>query len=261
MLVGTIAIAGIPPLAGFFSKDEIITVLIHEHQYAAVAAVLFASGLTAFYVTRLWFRVFSGPEQSDELHEAHRSMLAPMSLLALITVGAGFLSPTFAEFLGHHGVWPEMGVALGSTAVAAVGIAVGWWFYGRRSVVVNTRVWKARLGYFYQALGQKLYFDLTYDRLFIKGFFVASEAASRFDAAAVDGVVNGTGRAWVATSSAADGFDRGVIDGAVNGLASVARSVGALLRRIQTGRLQSYQRLVVGAVVLLMLIIVITRGA
>lgn len=259
--IGSLALAGVFPLAGFFSKDEIITVLIHEHRYAAVAAVLFASGLTAFYVTRLWFRVFSGPVQSEELHEAHRSMLAPMSLLALITVGAGFLSPTFAEFLGHHGVWPEMGVALGSTGVAAAGIGIGWWFYGRRSVVVNTRVWKARMGYFYQALTQKLYFDLTYDRLFIKGFFVASEAASRFDAAGVDGAVNGTARAWVLTASGADSFDRRVIDGAVNGLASASRALGTLLRSIQTGRLQSYQRLVVGAVVLLMLVIVITRGA
>lgn len=258
--IGSLALAGVFPLAGFFSKDEIVAVLIHEHHYAAVAAVLFASGLTAFYNTRLWFRVFTGPEQSEELHEAHRTMLAPMALLALITIGGGFLSPTYAEFLGHHGVWPQLGVALGSTAVAAAGISVGWWFYGRRSVVVNTRVWKKRLGYVYDAIAQKFYFDLTYDRLFVKGYFAVADSASAFDAAGVDGVVNGTATAWAATARGADGFDRGVIDGAVNGLAAGARRLGEAFRALQNGRLQTYQRLVVGAVVVLMLILV-ARGA
>ncbi len=259
--VGSLALAGAFPLSGFFSKDEIVTVLLYDHQYAAVGAVLFASALTAFYVTRLWFRVFSGPEQSEELHEAHRSMLAPMGVLALITLGVGFLSPTFMEFLGYKGVWPKPTVALTTTVVAALGISIGWWFYGRRSVVVNTRAWKARLGYLYDSLVHKFYFDLTYDRLFVKGYFVAAEAASQFDAKVVDGAVNGAGTAWVATATGADRFDRGVIDGAVNGLATLARSCATLLRRVQTGRAQSYQRLVVGAVVLLMLILVVTRGA
>jgi NADH-quinone oxidoreductase subunit L len=260
--IGSLALAGVFPLAGFFSKDEIITVLVHEHHYAAMALVLFASGLTAFYVTRLWFRVFSGPEQSDELHEAHRSMLAPMSLLALITVGAGFTWTMYYEFIkGKPGHWPDLTIASVSTAVAVLGITVGWWFYGRRSVVVNTRVWKARFGYFYDALVNKLYFDMTYDRLFVKGFFGVAAGAWKFDSAVVDGAVNGAGRGWIATASAADSFDRGIIDGAVNGLAALARSAGSVLRKLQSGSLQNYQRLVVGAVVLLMLILVVTRGA
>jgi NADH-quinone oxidoreductase subunit L len=260
--IGSLALAGVFPLAGFFSKDEIVTVLMHEHHYVVVGFVLLASGLTAFYVTRLWYRVFSGPEQAEELHEAHRSMLAPMSLLASITLVAGFGGPLFVNYLeGHMGHWPELGVALGSTAVAAVGIGAGVWFYGRRAVVVNTRVWKQRLGYLYGALSQKLYFDLTYDRVFIKGYFSVSEAASVFDAKGVDAAVNGAGRAWSSTASGAERFDRHVIDGAVNGLASLARLAAGAMRAIQTGRLQSYQRLVMGAVVLLLLILVVARGA
>jgi len=259
--VGALALAGVFPLAGFFSKDEIVTVLLHEHHYVALGAVLFASGLTAFYVTRLWFRVFSGPEQSEELHEGHRSMVAPMVLLAVITALAGFASPSFAEFMGHEGKWPELSVALLSTAVAAVGIGTGWWFYGRRSVVVNTQVWKRRFSYGYHALAQKLYFDLTYDVLFVKGYFRLSEAASGFDGTVVDGAVNGAAKTYVAATGASDGFDRHVVDGAVNGTASFARLVGFAFRRIQTGRLQSYQRLVVGALVVLMLVLIVTRGA
>ena len=117
-----------------------------------------------------------------------------------------------------------------------------------------------RLGYVYDAIAQKFYFDLTYDRLFVKGYFVVADAASAFDAVGVDGVVNGTARAWSATARGADGFDRGVIDGAVNGLAAIARRAGGLFRALQNGRLQTYQRLVVGAVVVLMLILV-ARGA
>ncbi len=259
--IGSLALAGVFPLAGFFSKDEIVTVLLHEHHYVTVGFVLLASGLTAFYVTRLWFRVFSGPEQAEELHEAHRSMLGPMTLLAAITLVAGFAGPTYAEFLGHEGKWPEVTVALISTLVAAVGIGAGWWFYGGRSKVVNTRVWKQRLGYFYDALVQKLYFDLTYDTLFIKGYFRASEGASAFDAHVVDGVVNGAGTAWVATANGAHAFDQGVVDGAVNGVADASKGIGGLFRRLQTGRLQNYQRLVVGAVVVLMLIVIVSRGA
>ncbi len=259
--IGSLALAGVFPLAGFFSKDEIVTVLMHEHHYVTVGFVLLASGLTAFYVTRLWFRVFSGPEQADELHEAHRSMLGPMTLLAATTLLAGFAGPTFAEFLGHEGKWPELTVALASTAVAAVGIGVGWWFYGGRSKVVNTRAWKQRFGYFYDALVQKLYFDLTYDMLFIKGYFRASDAASGFDARVVDGAVNGAGAAWVATAKGAHVFDQGVVDGAVNGVATASKGLGGLFRRLQTGRLQNYQRLVVGAVVVLMLIVIVSKGA
>jgi NADH-quinone oxidoreductase subunit L len=154
---------------------------------------------------------------------------------------------------------PMLGVSI---AVAGTGIGVGWWVYGRRAVVINTRVWKHRFGYLYGMLVQKFYFDLTYDRLFVQGYFKAADGMTAFDQNGVDAVVNGAGRGWVLASKGAWRFDGTVIDGVVNGLASLAKAIGRGARRIQTGRLQSYQRLVVGAVVLLMLIlVVVTRGA
>jgi len=259
--IGALALAGVPPLAGFFSKDEILAVLLHEHHYATFAVVIFASALTAFYVTRLWFRVFSGPEQSEHLKEGHRTMLAPMSVLAIITVFVGFGTTLYAAFLGHEGEWPSLLMLGISVAVAGAGIGVGWWVYGRRSVVVNTQVWKQRFGYFYAMLTSKFYFDLTYDALFVRGYARFADSMTLLDQRWIDGVVNGAGRGWVAFSSGAWTFDGTVIDGAVNGLAELSRATGRAFRRLQTGRLQSYQRLVIGAVVVLMLILVVTRGA
>lgn len=259
--IGALALAGVPPLAGFFSKDEILAVLLHEHHYVSFAFVVVASALTAFYVTRLWYRVFTGPEQTEHLKEGHRSMLAPMAVLAGVTVVAGFGTTLYAAFLGHEGHWPSLMMIAISVAVAGTGIGLGWWFYGRRSVVVNTQAWKRRFGYFYAAHAQKFYFDLTYDTVFIKGYGKFADAMTAFDQRWVDGIVNAAGKGWVAFSSGAWTFDGRVIDGVVNGLAELSRRIGQASRRLQTGHLQSYQRLVIGAVVLLMLLLVVTRGA
>jgi NADH-quinone oxidoreductase subunit L len=166
--------------------------------------------------------------------------------------------------LGHEGEWPTLGFIALSVALAGLGIGVGWWVYGRRSVVVNTRVWKQRFGVFYGALKLKLYFDLTYSLVFIRAYFRGSEAAAVFDGRVVDGIVNGASRMWVSGTGAAWRFDGTVIDGAVNALGRIARNTGSALRGLQTGRLQSYQRLVIGAVVLLMLglyIVLVRKGA
>ena len=257
---GALALAGVPPLAGFFSKDEILAVLLHEHLYVAFGVVVFASALTAFYMTRLWFRVFMGPEQTENLHEAHVSMLIPLSVLGIVTAVAGFGSTTFGAMVGHEIPWPSLQMIAISAVVAGSGIGAGWWVYGRRSVVANTRVWKQRFSYFYDMLSRGFYFDLTYNTLLIKGYFSFADAMTTFDQSGVDAVVNGAAKGWSRLSSVAWSFDGRVVDGAVNGLASVARSVSGVFRRLQTGRLQSYQRLVVGAVVVLMLILFVARG-
>jgi len=258
--IGALALAGVAPLSGFFSKDEIITALLHGDHYWAVGVALGVSLLTAFYVTRMWFRVFSGPQQIENLHEGHVSMIAPMGFLAAVTLVLGFASPSFAEFLGHEGAWPSIPIALMSTSVALAGIAIGWWIYGRRSVVVNTRLYKQRLGAIYGSLQLKLYFDLTYDAFVIRPFIYGSQLLAVFDHRGIDGPVNGAARGFVAFTGAAWRFDRYVIDGAVNGLATLSKRAGTRLRTLQSGRLQSYQRLILAAIVLLMLFLVL-KGA
>ena len=187
-------------------------------------------------------------------------MVGPMVALATVTVVLGFVSPRFAEFLGHEGAWPALSIAALSTAVAVLGIAAGWWVYGRRSVVINTRALKQRMGIAYGALVQKLYFDTVYDAVFVKPYLFLAEGLTWFDRHGIDGAVNGVARGFVLLASASWKFDGSVIDGAVDGLGSLARTTGRRLRGLQTGRLQSYQRLIAAAVVVFMLYLVL-KGA
>ena len=184
--------------------------------------------------------------------------------LAAITALLGAGSTMFSAFLGHEGEWPTALLITMSVLVAAVGIGTGWWVYGRRSVVVNTRVYKDRFGLAYLALQQKLLFDLAYEVLFIRPFMRAADWMWQFDARAIDAVVNLAGKAWVVLAAWSWRFDGRVIDGIVNGLASLTRNTGSGLRSLQSGRLQSYQRLVLSAVIVFMLYLVlyvVVKGA
>lgn len=278
--VGTLALAGIVPFSGFFSKDEIIAVLMHDHHYVVLAVALTSSMLTAFYVARMLFRIFADPKQT-ELHEGHLSMLAPMCVLAAITTVLGFWSVGFAGFLGGSGHWPELAVALPSLGVAAVGLTVGWWMYGRRGMVVNTRIYKQRFAHAYGALDRKIYFDELYDRFLIRPFFAVADALAAFDRNVVDGAVNLAVSAWVAASKLGWSFDDRVIDGAVNGIARVdtatcsaldafdahvvdglvdgfgntVRKAGAV-RKVHTGNVQTYVTAFVVAAVVVVLVLV-----
>ncbi|MCL4079288.1 NADH-quinone oxidoreductase subunit L [Coriobacteriia bacterium Es71-Z0120] len=254
---GALALAGVPPLSGFFSKDEILTVLVHEHQYLALAVALVAAFVTAFYVARLFFRVFTGPPQTEGLREAHVEMLAPMVVLAAITAVIGFAGPAIGEFLGHEIPWPQPGVAALSVGVAVAGLAAGWWVYGRRTMVLNTRPLKERAGALYTALTLKLYFDLTYDHFIVKPYARLAERLARFDLGVIDAVVNGAGRLWRVLSSIGSWFDATVVDGAVNGAAAAVVAGGERARAVQVGRVQAYQALMFGAIVLVMVLLVV----
>jgi NADH-quinone oxidoreductase subunit L len=258
--IGALALAGIFPFSGFWSKDEILYAAWSHGHYTIFFIALAAAFVTAFYVARLWFRVFTGPVQNEHLAEGHAEMLVPMGVLAAITTVIGFSAPFFSEFLGHDGHWPDPAIAIGSSVVALCGLALGWWAYGRRHLVLNTRSLKQRAGSGYTVLEQKFYFDITYDYLVIRPYIRAAEALSRFDRDAVDGAVNGAAALWRSATEQAWSFDARVIDRLVNESARAARASGSALRRIQAGRVQTYQRYVLGALVLLMLWIVV-KGA
>jgi len=248
---GSLALAGIVPFSGFWSKDEILTVLLHGHQYVAFGLALLAAFVTAFYVSRLWFRVFTAPPQQAELHEGHRSMLAPMVVLASITAVLGFFGPTLGGFLGHEIPWPQLATAALSTAVAGAGVALGWWVYGRRTSVVNTQAIKQRFPHAYGVLANKYYFDLTYGYFVVGGYNALTRALAAFDARVLDGIVNGAAAAWRRLAAGGWTFDQRVVDGAVNGAAAGVKAAGARVRTLQTGSVRGYQTLVAGAVVLL----------
>jgi NADH-quinone oxidoreductase subunit L len=258
---GSLALAGIFPFSGFWSKDEILTVLLHGEHYVAFAAALGSAFVTAFYVARLWLRVFAGPAHADHAHEGHPTMLAPMVVLAALTAVVGFGGPALGGFLGHAIPWPEASTAAVSTAAALGGLALGWWVYGRPGAGERTARLRASAGFAYTALANKLYFDAAYERLVVRPYHALTGATAAFDLRGIDAAVNGVGEAWRRVSGIAAVVDLGVIDGSVNALAAGARRVGGLLRRVQAGRVQAYQRYVVGAVVLLLVAWIVGKGA
>ncbi len=253
--IGSLALAGLAPFSGFFSKDEILVTLLREHHYGEFGLALGAAFITAFYVTRMFARVFLGELQDAHAHEGHWAMLVPMGLLAALTATLGAAHPVLTLFLGEAAPWPETRLALVSTAVVLAGIGSGWYVYGLGKV--DTAAVRTRLGVVYVALQQKLYMDAVYDAVFVRPFSAAAERLAALDGGIIDGIVNGVAAAWIRLAHAGRSFDVRVIDGAVNGVAGGVVAAGARARRLQTGRVQNYQKFIIAALLLLMVLVLV----
>ena len=223
-LVGLLTLSGLPPLAGFFSKDEIVLSFVHAHMEWGAVAIFALSALTAFYSARLYFGVFEGPLSHKDCHESEASMTGPLLVLAAFSFGAGWLSPFLMRFMGYEGQWPSAGLVAISFAVVGLGFALAWWRYGRRSPQLARDAKDERQkNFFIVALENKLYFDAVYHQLLVRPFVSFSEKLSQFDHVGIDGIVNGA--------------------------ASLSTWAGSCVRKIQNGKLQSYQSLAVLAAV------------
>jgi NADH-quinone oxidoreductase subunit L len=216
-LIGAFGLAGVPPLAGFFSKDEILASAFHEHRYLLWALLMVGAFMTAFYTFRLVFLAFFGaPRMSKEvahhIHESPASMTVPLVILAIATTVAGLAvgipSPhgtPFARFLapvlplpeGEHGAGLAFTLLLLSAVVAISGVAVAWYMYGRAPVRA------ASIGVprnpVHKLLLEKYYVDELYDVLFVRPIYRLSLWLARvFDPRVIDGLVNGTATATLA---------------------------------------------------------------
>ncbi|MBE0476626.1 MAG: NADH-quinone oxidoreductase subunit L [Coriobacteriia bacterium] len=257
--VGALALAGVPPFSGFWSKDGILAVLLAERHYVAFAVALLAAFVTALYVARLWYRVFAGRCRTPEAREGRAGMVAPMVALALVTTFIGVWSAAFAAFLGYEARRPEVALAAVSTAVAVAGLAAGRRAFGPRAKL-DTEALKRRAGFAYDALAMRLYFDLAYERAVVRPYAGAATRLALFDRRGIDRVVDAVGTTWGVIAQASRLIDAGVVDGAVNGLATGVKAAGSALRRVQVGRVQTYQRAVVGGLLALMALVLL-RGA
>jgi NADH-quinone oxidoreductase subunit L len=246
-VVGAIALAGVPPFAGFFSKDEILAAA--HHVPLLYAAGVLTAFLTAFYMSRLLSVAFLGnPRKPLAAHESPRVMTVPLVILAAGSVlagwvGAGFPVPFlykgdvgFGTFVygGAHGHAPEfhLDVMLLSTLVAVAGLAAGYMIYVKRALD-PARV-RGRLHAFYTLLVKKYYMDEFYDWLVL--------------------VVQ---QRW---AGLCDLFDRWVlIRTMVNGTARITRAAGERLRLVQTGQLQS-GLFVLGAGTVLLILVFLAGG-
>ena len=269
-MIGTLALAGIFPFAGFWSKDEIL--LDASLHYPVIYWLLsIAAFFTAFYMGRQIWMVFFGEPRHEAAAHAQESppvMTVPLMVLAFLSVVGGALNLPFEGFhnLGH---WLEhtlheveslplnLGVAGISTILALVAIYVSWLLYGRdplRTGEVDRL--KRRLGAVFTGAENKWYVDELYHAIIVTPFVKISQ----FLADVIDGrfwhdwfhekVIAGTYN-WLSNIALDKYADQRGIDAAANGLATVTQWLSVTLRRIQNGFVRSYALSVLLGVVLI----------
>ncbi|RMH50278.1 MAG: NADH-quinone oxidoreductase subunit L [Bacteroidetes bacterium] len=265
--IAMLAIAGIPPLAGFFSKDEILFKAFEYgydgHAYAWFVWIvgLLTAVLTAFYMARSYYLTFEGEERwplADQVHphESPWTMTVPLWVLAGLSVVGGFLGLPGVIAHGewnliHHWLGEPYGGPVAEPVLAphgegflaiewglillGAGIAFAGWLFARAKYRTDGLAYdahlRAKLGGLYRAWEGKYYWDELYDRLVVQPLMRFSE------------------RGLAA-------FDRYVVDGAVNGVAALTAGISRGLRYVQTGIVQNYALAIVfGAILVISLIL------
>jgi NADH-quinone oxidoreductase subunit L len=252
MLIGCLAISGIPPFAGFFSKDEILS-HVYEHSKVMWAIGVFTSFLTAFYMFRLLFLTFFGEfrgteEQRHHLHESPASMTLPLIVLAVLSAVGGFMgAPMFvgkhflADYLApiftysrqilpaafttepeHSTELMLMGI---SVLVAVIGIVLAYVQYVARAQ--RPAEDDAQRSAPENLVYHKYYIDELYDTLIVKPVMAFSTGLYKF-------------------------VENGIIDPIANGVGRVTLAGGQLLRNVQTGSVETYLILMVIGIVLIL---------
>lgn len=274
-VIGSLSLAGIIPLAGFFSKDEILATLDYEGYQAFMWIAIAGAFVTAFYMTRTVALTFFGTYKGHaHPHESPAIMTVPLIALAIPSVLAGFLNVpgvtfgglgNFTSWVGsrvvamgdHHPEAIDWTLAAYGLAAGLLGIGVGWMLYGRDAESQAARD-RLEIPVLYPLLRQKYYMDhLALGMVgFTKG--PAAKAVDWINTYVIDGIVNGVGAGVRAMGLVVyGGLDQRGIDMVFNGLSAGADGAGAALRKLQTGRVQQYAMgFVVGALVLVLAIAV-----
>lgn len=252
--IGSIALAGLPPLAGFWSKDEIFVALDHKWGAWAITILGFSAIMTAFYTTRLFIRTFMGKPMDQHVHdhttESPLVMTGPLMFLSFLAITAGFLifhdvgkalgfpgGITEFIFLPHHGPHEyeiDWAFAAASLFMGVLGVFGGVYMYWGNSLDRSTALanWNPSL---YQMLRNKFYFDELYQAGIDRGMLGFSYIVSWFDRY----VVNDTG---------------------VDGSAQVTGFSGNVLKYLQTGRVPNYAMAIAIGVVGLAAAGIVMRG-
>ena len=233
-LVATLALTGIPPFAGFFSKDAIL-LAAYTQDKSLWALGTVGAFVTALYMGRLMWYTFAGTYRGGEAHgaghphESPRVITVPLLILAAFAVSLGFLEHPFGRFIQFAGVEEpasNAGLLVFSVLVAVAGwLAAGAIYYWR---IVPSEVLRRSLGPLYALLVRKYYVDAFYGWVFLRA-----------------------GRAVVWLAGA---FDRYVVDGIVNAIGWLAGRLGWFLRSLQTGREENYLLLLFLGLVVIVLV-------
>lgn len=229
-LIACLAIAGIPPFAGFFSKEEILMTAWQNNRLIYYIALI-TSGITAFYMFRLYFSVFWNKTLAHNSHsnnhgEGAWNMKLPLLLLAVAAVVVGFIP--FSHYISFNGRAEEISIpisfSIAPVIMAIAGIALAYILYYRE----NTRPQKiaAALGGLYRASRQKFYFDELY-------LFVTKKI-----------IFNGIAKpaAWI---------DKYIVDGSMNWLGATTTRFSERIKALQSGNVQSYTLYFFGGIIAL----------
>lgn len=237
-LIACLAIAGIPPFSGFFSKDEILTACFHFSPVIGWVMTIIA-GMTAFYMFRLYYGIFWGTE-NKELHAEHvphespLAMTFPLMFLAAITIVCGWLLP-FGHLVSSNGhaydIHLDTQVAVTSIIVALVAIALATWMYAHDRQPVADMLAR-RFSTLHRAAYKRFYMDEIW-------LFITKKIIFRCVS---------TPLAW---------FDRHVIDQFMNFMAWATNASGESVQPIQSGKVQSYAIWFLGGIVVLTMILLL----
>ena len=271
--ISVLAIAGFPPFAGFFSKDEILWLAASNEHWGIWFFAVCGAGLTAFYMFRQLFMTFYGKCRADHhtqehLHESPQVMTLPLVVLAIGAVFAGFIGlpgvlggSQFAQWLepvihaheeAHASHALEWGLMAVSVSVASFGAFIAYLMYRREALSPEIFANLAG-GFLYRLFDRKWYFDEIYQVIFVNGTLLLARLGSLFDQYIIDGIVDGSA-ALVRFAAWLNGlFDQYIIDGMVNAVANITFGIGNKFRRVQTGNINSYLYGILIAVVLLII--------
>ena len=238
-LIGCLSISGFPLFAGFFSKDEILVATYADGRYILFAIALVTAFLTAFYMFRLYFLVFSGTG-SSEAKESSQVMLIPMIVLSALAIVAGYIQTTwFGSFLGdwlgtspypilaHHHSGPSW-IPISASLLAIAGIGLAWIMYVRKGVAPDGGSEVHKL------LTHKYYIDEIYEATFVKGTRVIGYFCLY--------------------------FDRFIIEGGAQGITGIVKHLGKVGARIQSGQVQTYGTVAFSGLVVVLLLIAVFGG-
>ena len=277
--IATLAISGIFPFAGFFSKDEILGGAFDRFLGMWIVGFITA-GITAFYMSRLFFVTFIGYSRADDhvvkhIHESPYTMTGPLMILAVLSVIGGwigwpgslggenrferFLEPIVAGILpeteavkiAHHARLTEYALMGASLLIACLGIWLAYEFYCSKRIAPE--IIAAKFPPLYKLLFHKYYVDEIYDAAIVNRVKDLGTGLGVFDAKVIDGLgVDGAG--WLArfSSTLSMWWDKWIIDGLLNLGAKVTQLTSYPIRLLQTGAFSSYALLILfGLVVLL----------
>jgi NADH-quinone oxidoreductase subunit L len=253
MLIGALSLSGIPPLAGFWSKDEVLSAAASGAGPVLLAFGVITVFLTAFYTFRMFILTFHGayrgpahvavdpgphaPEtHGGGMHESDWWMTGPLIVLSIPALVIGFWGSPFGgngfqrflEGSSYEEIAPNVALAATGAVLALAGIGVAWVMYGTRAYATEPL---ARLGAIYTVINRRYYIDELYMWL-------------------IDKLAIGVGYALAV-------FDRQALDQVVNGVAALFASAGRGLRGVQTGRVQNYGLVLFGGMALIALVLVI----